>query len=89
MINDLFHKKYPTFFASNTFESPGNRNGFENRKQKYNPGSELMTKIFLAKLHYSDLECTDWLENSDPDCSDTEWLVANSIVIDVQTRMYV
>lgn len=36
---------------------------FENRKQKYNPGTELMTKIFLAELHYSDLECTDWLEN--------------------------
>ena len=33
--------------------------------------------------------CNDWLENSDPDCSDTKWLVANSIVIDVQTRMYV
>ena len=33
--------------------------------------------------------CNDWLENADPGSSETEWLVANSIVIDVQTPMYV
>ena len=45
----FFIKKYPTFFASNTFKSPGDRNGFENRKQKRQCRRHILT---LSEQHW-------------------------------------